>query len=126
MDNRDTAIQKIEAWARWEIGNNPAGLPGKGAQVSPGYVPADQADHMTVELALKDYASSRGLGMRQLLMHTYGFDAFPDSFDALGVVRDPVTKGQVRQFLGSYGWATEAFVNACLRRFVRYLGRRLG
>jgi len=127
MDNRESAIKKIEAWARWEIGSDPAKMPGTGAQMSPGYVPGDQADHMTVELALKDYVSvRRESGLRQLLLHTYGLDAFPDSFDVLGVIRDPVTKGQVRQFLGSYGWAVDSFVHACIRRFVRFLGRRLG
>jgi hypothetical protein len=128
MENRHSAIQKIEAWARWEMGNEPAKLPGVGASMSPGFVPSDQADHMTVEVALKDYAARReggAQGLRALLLHVYGFDGFPDSFDAFGVVADPRAKSLVRSFLGSYGWAADAFVHACVRRFIRFLGRRL-
>ena len=146
MSNRQQAIEKIEAWARWETGRTPDKNPGLGIQQAPGYIPGDQADHLTVELALKDFigrtserrssgtsaghAEARATAvdreaLRGLLMHVYGRDLLPDSFEPFEPVPQPARVG-VKHFLKSYGWGARAFTTASLRRFVRFLAERLG
>lgn len=122
MNKRDLAIQKIEAWARWECGRTPDKIPGMGIQRSPSYMPADQADHITVEWALKEFGAAESL--RSLLLHVYGDEMFPDSFRPFQPLT-PEQRSSVKAFLRGYGWGPEAFSSATLRRFVNFLGRRL-
>jgi len=123
MTNRQAAIEKIEAWARWEAGNTPDKNPGLGLPVSPGFIPGDQADHLTVEIALKEFGAADS--MKDLLRHVYGHDLLPDSFEPFEPLPPPARRG-VKHFLKSYGWGARAFTTASLRRFVRFLAERLG
>lgn len=128
MSSRELAIEKVEAWARWELSSGPDRGLGLGLVKTPGYVPADQADHMTVELALKDFQSGRGAdprGLRALMLHIYGHDAFVDSFDPLAVFPETDSRSKAKVFLQAYGWRIEAFVTGSLRRFLKFLGERL-
>src|SRR3954447_18560604 len=89
MSNRQQAIEKIEAWGRWDAGNTADKNPGMAMPRSPGFIPADQADHLTVELALQEYMGQQvraerreeGPALRDLLVHVYGRDLLPDSFE---------------------------------------------
>ena len=123
------AIEKIEAWARWEQGSDPDKLPGKGEPKSPGYIPNDQADYLTVELALKSFAACRPgadpHGLRLLLLHVYGCDELPEQFDPLLLMKEQDSRAKVRAFLSAFGWRPSGFARTTVRKFVAYLSDQL-
>jgi hypothetical protein len=140
MNSRESAISKLEAWARYEMGNRPTGLPGLSLYKSPGYLPGDQADHMTVEIALKDLNATPTHGgggayephaLKRLLLHVYGEGRVPESFELFAYMLEEEDGGtralrnKCRSFLFSYGWMPDRFAVTAVRRFVRYLSARL-
>lgn len=131
MIDKSSAISKIEAWARWGLGSggqdsSPFDNRGVEVRTSADFMPSDQADYLTVEAALKDFGGRRpALGLRNLLVHVYAMDGFPESFDTLSVLAGKPERELARALFQSYGIRLAEFNKTCLHRFVRFLANRL-